>query len=63
LLTTHRFIYYIAESGLEIPLFHIGEIEKLGGMFSTSGIKLHLTNHNQLPSYVTEYTKKILKSN
>jgi hypothetical protein len=63
LLTTHRFIFYIAQDGLEIPLYNVGEIEKLGGLFKTDGIKLHLTNHNQLPPYVIEYTKKILKSN
>ena len=56
-------IYFINDDGLEIPLHHVGQIEKLGGLFATSGVKFHLTNHNQLPPYVIEYTQKILKTN
>ena len=63
MLTTHRVLYYIEDEGIEIPLFHVRNIEKLGGLLQTAGVKLHLGSHNELPPYVKEYVKKILKSN
>ena len=32
LLTTHRVIYFINENAIEVPLFYIKNIEKLGGL-------------------------------
>ena len=59
MVTTHRIIYYVGEEGLEIPLFNINNIEKLGGFMKKDGVKLHLGRQNELPPYVIEYVKKV----
>ena len=63
MVTTHRVLYYIGDEGLEIPLFYIENIEKLGGFMKKDGVKLHLGKLNQLAPYVIEYIKKVEKSN
>ena len=61
LLTTHRVIYYVSQDGIEVPLFHVKNIEKLGGLLQTAGVKLHLSSKGQVPPYMLDYYKKILK--
>lgn len=55
ILTTHRIIFYIDRSGLEIPLFNVGGQEKLGGLFATSGVKLTLMKQGVHSPSVIDY--------
>ena len=55
LLTTHRVLFYIDYDCLEVPLFNISGLEKLGGLFAKDGVKLNLSKQGTLSPNVVDY--------
>lgn len=56
LLTTNRLLFYLDSECVEVPLYNVERIEKVGHVFSKDGIKLHLFRHGELsPNIVDIY--------
>ena len=61
MVTTHRVLFFNQGQCVEIPLHYVGQVEKLGGIFATDGIKLHLTNQGTRAPYVEDYYTNVTK--
>ncbi len=61
LLTTHRVLFYIDHECLEVPLHNVSDFEKLGGMFSTSGVKMNLWKNGINSPHIVDYYQNVLK--
>ena len=61
LLTIHRILFYIDSECLEIPLFNVSGIEKLGGLLQKAGVKLNIYNQGNHSPNVIDYYQNVLR--